>query len=111
AGHGPEALRWMQHGLVLLGAAAVGAMVSRAMGTAVALAVLPAAWQVRQWRLVAVAQHSSARRMGINFLMLLAVLPVLPIAIGEVAWAKLGHQSARAAEMGSLRGCDFEHGV
>jgi hypothetical protein len=32
----PERLRWMQHGLVLLGAVAVGAMVSRAMATAVA---------------------------------------------------------------------------
>ncbi len=111
AGHGAEALRWMQHGLVLLGAVAVGALVSRAMATAVALAVLPAAWQLRQWRLVAVAQASSGRRMGVNFLMLLAVLPVLPIAIGEVAWAKLGHRQARAAEMGSLRGCDFANGL
>lgn len=108
----PERLRWMQHGLVLLGAMAVGAMVSRAMATAVGVAILPAAWQVRQWRLVAVEQASSARRMGSNVLMLLAVLPILPVALGETAWAKLGHPPVdRDPAMGSLRGCDFEHGL
>ncbi|WP_062783262.1 hypothetical protein [Novosphingobium capsulatum] len=108
----PERLRWVQHGLVLLGAVAVGAMVSRAMATAVGIAILPAAWQVRQWRLVAVAQTSSARRMGVNVLMLLAALPILPIALGETAWAKLGHPPAdRDFAMGSLRGCDFDRGV
>jgi hypothetical protein len=112
AGQRADALRWMQHGLVLLGAAAVGALVSRAMATAIALAIVPAAWQLRQWRLVAVAQSSSARRMAINLLMLLAVLPALFVTVGNLAWARIApHRSHADNSLGSLKGCDFIHGL
>ncbi|NKJ42615.1 hypothetical protein [Novosphingobium sp. SG720] len=107
-----EQLRWAEHGLILLGAAAVGLLVGRAMITAVGLAIVPAAWQVSQWRMRAVAQSGNGRRMAYNLLILLTVLPVIAIAVPKAALAAMGHHPQnRSKGLGSLTGCDFAAGL
>jgi hypothetical protein len=107
-----EQLRWAEHALILLGATAVGLLVSRAMITAVALSIVPAAWQVSQWRQRAVAQASHLRRMGYNLVILLTVLPVVLVAVPTAALAAMGHRSQeRAKSLGTLSGCDFTTGL
>jgi len=107
---GAQARTWLGHGLVLLGAIAVGALVSRAMTTAAALAIVPAAWQLRRWRLVAIAQTSPLRRMGLNLLLIVAVLPALPVAMANTAWShRPGAQPQKPPS--ELTRCDFATGL
>jgi len=106
---GDARMRWLGHGLILLGAALVGLLVSRAMITASALAILTAAWQLRQWRLAALASSQLGRRIAITAAMLLAVMPVIPAAGYDALRSRL-HPKPQDVGDGA-RGCDFVRGL
>lgn len=108
-----QRMDWVEHGLVLLGALLIGSLVSRAMVTAAALAIVPASWLLRRWRLAAIAQPTAARRMAINLGLMFAVLPVVPVVLVLSAWSEATGRPVNRTEnaMGRLSGCDFTRGL
>lgn len=86
---GEERWRWLEHGLVLVGAVALGTVMARAMGAAAALAILPASALVYRWRQIAVRQSSTWARLGITLLTILTIYPTITALAASAAWNRL----------------------
>jgi hypothetical protein len=86
---GEERWRWLEHGLVLVGAVALGTVMARAMGAAAALAILPASALVYRWRQIAIRQSSTWARLGITLLTILTIYPTITALAASAAWNRL----------------------
>lgn len=106
----PDARRafWVDYALLLIGATVIGLLLSRAMTTAAAIALVPAARQIRQWRLASLKVDMN-RRLAIDVAMMVAVLPAFPVA---AAYAIVPHKAGDTGDAPSrLANCNFAKGL
>ena len=89
ASTGEELVWWQEYTLLQAGALAVALMVARAGATSAALAAVPLAWQVAQWRSI-MREGRSWRRLGAALVMVVALVPAAPITLAPSGFAAQG---------------------
>jgi len=108
--HAPAARRafWVDFALLLIGATVIGLLLSRAMATAAVIALVPAARQIRIWR-IASLKVDMRRRVAIDVGMMMAVLPAMPVVAAHALVPSNGATSVDAPSR--LADCNFAKGL